>query len=123
MFTVSAPFCLIFSLAGRRFSASVLSEDLERCIYGRPVIARPVSPPVRIWRWTKRNPKLAASVAGCALAGVTALAFVTFTFLPNTSPFRPFLSISEKSIAVLPFETLSDDKQNSYFADGVQDEI
>ena len=32
-------------------------------------------------------------------------------------------SIPEKSIAVLPFENLSDDKQNSFFADGVQDEI
>ena len=29
----------------------------------------------------------------------------------------------EKSIAVLPFENLSDEKQNAYFADGVQDEI
>ena len=32
-------------------------------------------------------------------------------------------SVPEKSIAVLPFENLSDDKQNAYFADGVQDEI
>jgi TolB-like protein/Flp pilus assembly protein TadD len=32
-------------------------------------------------------------------------------------------AIVEKSIAVLPFENLSDDKQNAYFADGVQDEI
>jgi TolB-like protein len=31
--------------------------------------------------------------------------------------------ISEKSIAVLPFENLSEEKQNEYFADGVQDEI
>src|SRR5439155_1494829 len=31
--------------------------------------------------------------------------------------------IPEKSIAVLPFENRSDDKQNAYFADGVQDEI
>ena len=30
---------------------------------------------------------------------------------------------SSKSIAVLPFENLSDDKQNTYFADGVQDQI
>ena len=28
-----------------------------------------------------------------------------------------------KSIAVLPFENLSADKQNTYFADGVQDQI
>src|SRR5262249_10051335 len=32
-------------------------------------------------------------------------------------------SVPEKSIAVLPFENLSDEKENAYFADGVQDEI
>src|SRR5438105_5390837 len=32
-------------------------------------------------------------------------------------------AITEKSIAVLPFENLSDDKQNAYFADGVQDKL
>jgi len=32
-------------------------------------------------------------------------------------------AIPEKSIAVLPFENLSDDKSNAYFAEGVQDEI
>jgi TolB-like protein/Flp pilus assembly protein TadD len=31
--------------------------------------------------------------------------------------------IPEKSIAVLPFENLSSDKDNAYFADGIQDEI
>jgi len=33
------------------------------------------------------------------------------------------LPISDKSIAVLPFENLSDDKSNAYFVDGIQDEI
>ena len=33
------------------------------------------------------------------------------------------MSIPEKSIAVLPFENLSDDKSNAYFAEGIQDEI
>ncbi|MDP9099491.1 MAG: FlgO family outer membrane protein, partial [Verrucomicrobiota bacterium] len=33
------------------------------------------------------------------------------------------LVIADKSIAVLPFENLSSDKENAYFADGVQDEI
>ena len=32
-------------------------------------------------------------------------------------------AVSEKSIAVLPFENLSEDKQNAFFADGIQDEI
>lgn len=38
---------------------------------------------------------------------------------PNESPF----DANPKSIAVLPFENLSEDKANSYFAEGIQDEI
>ena len=41
--------------------------------------------------------------------------------VPNES--RSANSISGKSIAVLPFENLSDDKGAAYFADGIQDEI
>jgi TolB-like protein len=37
--------------------------------------------------------------------------------MPNES------NVDAKSIAVLPFENLSEEKQNEYFADGVQDEI
>src|SRR6202040_3196891 len=36
---------------------------------------------------------------------------------------RSTSTILEKSIAVLPFENLSSDKENAYFADGIQDEI
>jgi TolB-like protein/class 3 adenylate cyclase/Tfp pilus assembly protein PilF len=39
---------------------------------------------------------------------------------PNLGPLAP---IPEKSIAVLPFANLSDEKENAYFTDGVQDEI
>ena len=42
--------------------------------------------------------------------------------LSKSSPF-PASAIPEKSIAVLPFENRSDQKQNAYFADGVQNEI
>jgi len=41
----------------------------------------------------------------------------------STSPSPPSRAIAEKSIAVLPFENLSEEKANAYFADGVQDEI
>jgi hypothetical protein len=36
---------------------------------------------------------------------------------------QPGESISQKSIAVLPFENLSRDPDNAYFADGIQEEI
>jgi TolB-like protein/Flp pilus assembly protein TadD len=38
-------------------------------------------------------------------------------------PPRTVSAIPEKSIAVLPFENLSEDKSNAYFAEGIQDEI
>ena len=38
-------------------------------------------------------------------------------------PVRKIPTVSEKSIAVLPFENRSEDKANAYFADGIQDEI
>jgi TolB-like protein/Tfp pilus assembly protein PilF len=42
---------------------------------------------------------------------------------PRLSEAATTSSIPQKSIAVLPFENLSDDKGAAYFADGIQDEI
>jgi serine/threonine protein kinase/Tfp pilus assembly protein PilF len=55
------------------------------------------------------------TLAASLLAGAAAAYF--FFFVAH-APSR-----NEKSIAVLPFENLSEDKSNSYFADGIQDEI
>src|SRR5262249_28264690 len=45
------------------------------------------------------------------------------TGLPNEKETAPATIISAKSIAVLPFENLSEEKANAYFAEGIQDEI
>jgi TolB-like protein/class 3 adenylate cyclase/Tfp pilus assembly protein PilF len=58
------------------------------------------------------------AIALLVLAAIIA-GFVFFMRRPTSSA----MAIGEKSIAVLPFENLSDEKQNEYFADGVQDEI
>jgi len=62
------------------------------------------------------------------LLSVAAAVFSIWLYFNRTSPPLPGLpgaspAIPEKSIAVLPFENLSDDKQNAFFADGIQDEI
>jgi TolB-like protein/Tfp pilus assembly protein PilF len=49
--------------------------------------------------------------------------FLATRALHTTAPAEPASSIPEKSIAVLPFQNLSDDKSNAYFTDGIQDEI
>jgi serine/threonine protein kinase/tetratricopeptide (TPR) repeat protein len=64
--------CLEREPTARYRSAGDLAEDFERWLEGRPIIARPVSPPVRIWRWSKRNPKLAGSIAACLIAAAAA---------------------------------------------------
>src|SRR6516165_4022605 len=51
-------------------------------------------------------------------AGLAALLIAGFFLLPRASARKV-----DKSIAVLPFENLSDDKENTYFADGVQDDV
>jgi TolB-like protein/Tfp pilus assembly protein PilF len=50
--------------------------------------------------------------------GVIISAVAGFFLLPRASARK-----IDKSIAVLPFENLSDEKENAYFADGVQDDI
>ena len=50
--------------------------------------------------------------------GVVVSAAAGFFLLPRASAHR-----IDKSIAVLPFENFSDDKENAYFADGIQDDI
>lgn len=63
-------------------------------------------------------------VAGLLL--VIALSAMGLLFLHGSggkSQGSAIQTISNKSIAVLPFENLSEDKANAYFADGVQDEI
>ena len=54
-----------------------------------------------------------------ATTALLAAAAVAYSFLFVT----PAPRLNEKSIAVLPFENLSEEKSNAYFADGIQDEI
>lgn len=63
----------------------------------------------------RRRRRNALLLAGSALA---ALLIAGFFLLPRASAYKV-----DKSIAVLPFENLSDEKENAFFADGVQDDV
>jgi len=52
------------------------------------------------------------------VTGVIISAGAGFFLLPRASAHK-----IDKSIAVLPFENLSDEKENAYFADGIQDDV
>jgi serine/threonine protein kinase/Tfp pilus assembly protein PilF len=70
------------------------------------------------------NPKARSHRRRVMLAGAAAMltiaAIALGTWLYQRA--RPFTPM-ERSIAVLPFENLSSDKENAYFAEGIQDEI
>src|SRR5215475_6932538 len=107
--------CLERDPQARYRSAGELADDLERWLHGRSIVARPVSPPVHLWRWVRRNP-LVAQMA--ALLLTMAIAVGVMIWKSQT------VSPSEASgIAVLPFESLSPDKENGFFADGVYDGV
>src|SRR6188472_250415 len=53
-----------------------------------------------------------------AAAGIVISAAAGFLLLPRAMAHK-----IDKSIAVLPFQNLSDEKENAYFADGVQDDL
>jgi tRNA A-37 threonylcarbamoyl transferase component Bud32 len=65
--------CLERDPKARYQSAGDLAADLERWLDGRPIIARPVSPPARIWRWSRRNPKLVGAATAGLLLGAAAV--------------------------------------------------
>jgi serine/threonine protein kinase/Tfp pilus assembly protein PilF len=100
----------------RRYSSALaLAEDLEHWLKREPIHAKRSGFFTHARKWVRRNPPIAALIAS-----LIALAAAMGWNVWKSGLFRP---APEKSIAVLPFENLSRDPDNAYFADGVQDEI
>jgi TolB-like protein/Tfp pilus assembly protein PilF len=77
--------------------------------------------PTKFKALKKRRSQLRWLGIGAALLLVCAV--VAAFFVIGRKAARTISKTPEKSIAVLPFENLSSDKENAFFADGVQDEI
>ncbi|HKS31584.1 MAG TPA: protein kinase, partial [Chthoniobacterales bacterium] len=71
----------------------------------------------------RRN--LILSISGISLVALSIFGLTSYLSRRESAqaPVLPVLPAPEKSIAVLPFENLGADKENAYFASGVQDEI
>jgi serine/threonine protein kinase/tetratricopeptide (TPR) repeat protein len=109
--------CLKCLEKGPRFrysSALALAEDLERWLRNEPIQAKHSGFLTRGRKWARRNPTIAALImlSVALAAGLGAMIWQ-----------RESLRRIPAGIAVLPFENLSDDKEDAFFADGVQDDI
>lgn len=73
---------------------------------------------IRATTATPSAPRRRRNVIALVAVGVIVSAAAGFFLLPRASARK-----IDKSIAVLPFENFSDDKENAFFADGIQDDI
>ena len=107
--------CLEKDPKRRYLSALALTEDLERWLKHEPIQARRTGVFARGRKWVRRNPTSAVLAASLiALAG--AAGWIVWKSELIRQPLAT-------GIAVLPFENLSEHKENAALADGVQDDI
>jgi TolB-like protein/predicted Ser/Thr protein kinase/Flp pilus assembly protein TadD len=101
---------------GRRYSSALaLAQDLERWLKHEPIQARRIGVVARGKKWLQRNPTVAAVVT-LSLALIAAVGVIVW----RSDLFR---RPAAAGIAVLPFENLSNDREDASFADGVQDDL
>jgi serine/threonine protein kinase/tetratricopeptide (TPR) repeat protein len=107
--------CLEKDPKNRYSSALALAEDLERWLKHEPIRARHTGVFARGTKWVRRNPSSALLAASL----VALIAAASWIFWKSELIRQPVTT----GIAVLPFENLSEPKEDSAFADGVQDDI
>ena len=99
----------------RRYPAAAgLAEDLEHWLKHEPIRAKRSGFLTHTRKWVRRHPSTAVLVTL-----LVALAVVLSVTVWN----RKARVVIPKSVAVLPFQNLSPDPDNAYFADGIQEEI
>jgi serine/threonine protein kinase len=100
----------------RRYSSALaLAEELERWLRHEPIQARRTGIFVRGRKWVRRNPT-SALLAASLVALTAAAGWIVWKSELIRHPVT-------NGVAVLPFENLSRDPDNAYFASGIQDEI
>jgi TolB-like protein/Tfp pilus assembly protein PilF len=107
--------CLEKDPTRRYSSALALAEDLERWLKHEPILARHIGIISRSRKWVRRKPTRAL-LAASLVALAAALGWNVWRSELIRQPVT-------NGVAVLPFENLSGDPDNAYFANGIQEDI
>src|SRR6476660_7715274 len=107
--------CLENDPTRRYSSALALAEDHEHWLRHEPIRARRTGVLARGKKWIRRKPAAAALVVMSVLLASAVGVIVWKVGAVGRQP--------STGIAVLPFENLSNDREDAYFAEGMQDEI
>src|SRR5213596_533139 len=114
--------CLESDPKARYQSAEALADDLEHWLRHEPIQARRVGIFTHGGKWVRRNPTTTTLVT--LLVALAAVIGVMFWKKESQHPIPTGnAAIPDKSIAVLPFENLGEEKEHAFLADGVQDDI
>jgi protein kinase/serine/threonine-protein kinase len=110
------------------------AADIRLFLEGRPIRARPNTPGYRIQRFFVRNKPVTLTLTWAV--GIFLLLFAAVGITLRSSPkVRQLLGLTassmvetrlsqpDKSVAVLPFQNLSTENENAFFANGVQDAV
>jgi serine/threonine protein kinase/tetratricopeptide (TPR) repeat protein len=107
--------CLEKDPKRRYWSALALAEDLDHWLKHEPIRAKRSGFFTHSRRWVQRNPT-STLLAACLVVLAAASGWIVWKSELIRQPLTT-------GIAVLPFENLNEQKENTAFADGVQDDI
>src|SRR6266542_5017706 len=93
--------CLEREPSARYQSAGAVARDLQNWLEGRPIVARPVGIPIRLWRWSRRNRTLATTLGAFLIVATAAVPWGIHSW--NVQKAAHETTMAARSVAVLPF--------------------
>lgn len=117
--------CLEREPCARYHSAGAVAQDLQNWLEGRPIVARPVSAPVRLWRWSARNRVLATTVIAFLLVMTASIPLIIHSYALQKAKHK--ITLARRSVTVLPFFDLDkvapDEQSASIVANSLKQEL
>ena len=113
--------CLEREPSARYHSAGAVARDLQNWLEGRPIVARPVGIPVRVWRWSRRNRLLASTLGVFLILAAASIPWEIRSWKLQTAAHEN--ALARRSVAVLPFFNLDNVAADAGLAQSVANSL
>ena len=113
--------CLEREPSARYHSAGTVARDLQNWLEGRPIVARPVGIPIRLWRWSRRNRMLATVLGAFLMLAAASVLWAMQSWKLQTAAHES--ALARRSFAVLPFFDLDNVAADEVLARSVSNSL